>query len=94
MEEIIVGIILFAISLLMFILSIRSFRGKGFLLNNAYIYADKRERESMDKKPYYHQTAIVCYTTACGCAFLKNFKNTEKSISERKDNDSKTNTRY
>ena len=31
----------------------------GFLLNNAYLYASKQERETMNKKPYYRQTAIV-----------------------------------
>lgn len=70
MEEIIVSIVLFTISLLMFILSIRSFRGKGFLLNNAYIYADKKERGSMNKKPYYRQTAIVLLLV--GLIFLLN----------------------
>lgn len=32
---------------------------KGFLFNNAYIYASKQEREKMNKKPYYRQSAIV-----------------------------------
>lgn len=32
---------------------------KGFLFNNAYIYANKKEREQMKKKPYYIQTGIV-----------------------------------
>ena len=32
---------------------------KGFLFNNAYIYASEKERESMNKKPYYCQSAIV-----------------------------------
>ena len=32
---------------------------KGFLFNNAYIYANKKEREQMNKKPYYIQTGIV-----------------------------------
>ena len=32
---------------------------KGFLFNNAYIYASKKERETMDKKPYYRQSAVV-----------------------------------
>ena len=31
----------------------------GFLLNNSYIYAKKKEREEMDKKPYYKQSGIV-----------------------------------
>ena len=35
------------------------FSGKRFLLNNAYIYASERERERMEKKPYYRQSAIV-----------------------------------
>nr|WP_300777504.1 DUF3784 domain-containing protein [uncultured Acetatifactor sp.] len=35
------------------------FWGKRFLLNNAYIYASERERERMEKKPYYRQSAIV-----------------------------------
>lgn len=33
--------------------------GKGILLNNAYLYASKEQREKMDKKPYYRQTAII-----------------------------------
>ena len=59
MKEIIVSIILFAISIFAFIMSIRSFMEKGFLFNNAYIYASKQEREKMDKKPYYRQSSIV-----------------------------------
>lgn len=38
---------------------ILSFHEKGFLFNNAYIWASKAEREKMDKKPHYRQTAIV-----------------------------------
>ena len=37
----------------------RSFREKGFLLNNAFIYASPQEREKLDKKPYYRQSAVV-----------------------------------
>ena len=58
-EDIITAGILFVISLFVFILSIRSFCEKGFLLNNAYIYASKKERAEMDKKPYYRQTAVI-----------------------------------
>lgn len=32
---------------------------KGFLFNNAYIYASKQEREAMNKKHHYRQSAIV-----------------------------------
>ena len=59
MAEIITACILFAVAAAAFVLSFRSFRGKGFLLNNAYIYASKKEREAMDKRPYYRQSAIV-----------------------------------
>lgn len=41
------------------IISVMSFREKGFLFNNAYIWASKTERETMDKKPHYRQSAIV-----------------------------------
>ena len=40
-------------------MSIRSFCCKGFLLNNAYLYAPKQQREAMDKKPYYRQSGVV-----------------------------------
>ena len=59
MREIIVAGILFGVAIFAFILSIRSFKRKGFLLNNAYLYASKQERESMNKKPYYRQSAVV-----------------------------------
>ncbi len=59
MKEIISASILFIISVVAFVMSIRSFREKGFLFNNAYLYASREERESMDKKPHYRQSAIV-----------------------------------
>ena len=59
MQKILVATILIFISIGSFIICSRSFREKGFLINNAYIYASKPERERMDKKPHYHQTAIV-----------------------------------
>ena len=57
--EWIVAIIAFLIAAGMAIISVRSFKNQGFLFNNAYIYASKKERETMDKKPYYRQSAIV-----------------------------------
>lgn len=59
MTDIITAIILIAISIFAFVISIRSFMEKGFLFNNAYIYASKRERENMERKPHYRQSAIV-----------------------------------
>ncbi|MDE6566693.1 MAG: DUF3784 domain-containing protein [Lachnospiraceae bacterium] len=43
---------------------------KGFLLNNAYIFASQEERQKMNKKPYYRQSGI----TFClvGTLFLSN----------------------
>lgn len=59
MEKIITASLLFLVSLALIILSIRSFLQKGYLFNNSYIYATEKERENMDKKPYYHQSGIV-----------------------------------
>ena len=59
MTHIVPAVILFAIAAAAFILSFRCFREKGFLLNNAWIYASKKDREAMDKKPYYRQSALV-----------------------------------
>ena len=59
MSRIITSIILFVISALLAECSIRHFLERGYLFNNAYIFAPKTERESMDKKPYYRQSAVV-----------------------------------
>ena len=59
MKEIIIASILFAVSVFLFFMSVRSFMEKGVLFNNAYIYASKQEREKMNKKPHYRQSAIV-----------------------------------
>ena len=59
MKEIIIASILFVVSIFLFLMSVRSFMEKGFLFNNAYIYASKQEREKMNKKPHYRQSAIV-----------------------------------
>ena len=70
MKEIILSCILFLIAIGAFVMSYRSFREKGFLFNNAYIYASKQERETMDKKPHYRQSAIVLLMI--GVIFLLN----------------------
>lgn len=59
MKEIILSCILFLIAIGAFVMSYRSFREKGFLFNNAFIYASKQERETMEKKSHYRQSAIV-----------------------------------
>ena len=42
-----------------FIFSYLQFKEKGFLFNNAYMYASDKEKETMEKKPYYRQSGIV-----------------------------------
>ena len=61
-------IAVFVIAGVCLFLGIRSFLERGFLLNNAYIYASKEERETMDKRPYYRQSAII-FSVLC-VAFL------------------------
>lgn len=70
MEKIIVAVILGAIAVICFIISYLQFHEKGFLFNNAYIYASKKERETMDKAPYYRQSGIVF--SLIGLLFLIN----------------------
>lgn len=52
-------IILLILSLVMLVIALFQLREKGCLLNNAYLYATARERETMNKKPYYRQSAIA-----------------------------------
>ena len=59
LENIIGAIILGVIAIACFIFSYLQFQEKGFLFNNAYIYASKQERDTMDKKPHYKQSGIV-----------------------------------
>lgn len=42
-----------------FVISIRSFLGKGAPVNNAYLFASPQERKTMDKTPIYRQSAIA-----------------------------------
>ncbi|MBE6667375.1 MAG: DUF3784 domain-containing protein [Ruminococcaceae bacterium] len=70
MKELVAASILFAVSIFLFFLSVRSFMEKGFLFNNAYIYASKQERKKMNKKPHYRQSAIVFLLL--GLSFLLN----------------------
>lgn len=59
MKEIPFAIGLFLVAIGAFVLSWRSFRGKGFLLNNAWIFASKQERARMDKRPHQRQSGVV-----------------------------------
>lgn len=57
--ELIVAIIVFVLAGITAFIGVRHFAEKGFLFNNAYIWASKEEREKMDKSPHYRQSAIV-----------------------------------
>ncbi len=59
MHKIICAIICGVLALISLVISVMSFKEKGFLFNNAYISASKQERDKMDKKLHYWQSAIV-----------------------------------
>jgi len=52
-------IIMTGLSLLAWLIAYLQFKERGFLFNNAYIYASKSERETMNKSPHYRQSGIV-----------------------------------
>ncbi len=58
-SEIAVAVIAFVSAGIIAVISACQFAEKGFLFNNAYIWASKEEREKLDKSPYYRQSAIV-----------------------------------
>ncbi len=57
--------VFFAVSgIVLFVISVLQFQEKGFLLNNAYLWASPKEREQMDekkemKRPHYRQSGWV-----------------------------------
>ena len=55
----VVGVICFVIAIIAFVIAILQFVEKGFLFNNAYLWASKEERKRMDKKPYYKQSGVI-----------------------------------
>ncbi len=61
MKTVVTAAVLLLMAAGAFAVSIRSFQEKGFLFNNAYLYASEQERSAMDKKPYYRQSAVVFF---------------------------------
>lgn len=62
--QMIIGIILLALGIGAFIISYLQFKEKGYLFNNAYIWASQEERKQMDenkacRKPYYRQSGFA-----------------------------------
>ncbi len=77
MALIICAIVCGILALVCLVISIMQFQEKGFLFNNAYIWASKEERKSMYKKPHYRQSAITFsimsaafFVTAIECILL------------------------
>ena len=56
--EIVSMVVIFAFSLAFVVLSFFHFKEKGYLFNNAYLYASKEQKKTMNKKPFYRQSAI------------------------------------
>ena len=54
-----VGIVVLLLSMACAVISVFQFRRKGFLFNNAYLYAKKQEKEKMNKAPHYRQSGVV-----------------------------------
>ena len=59
MRDIVGAIILAVMAIVCLVISFFQLNEKGFLLNNAYIFASKQEREAMEKKPHYRQSGVV-----------------------------------
>lgn len=71
-HQIVGAILSFVFAGILAVLSGRSFKEKGLLLNNAYFYAMEEERRTMDEKPYYRQSAIV-FALLCVVCILFGF---------------------
>ena len=56
---IVLGIILFLVAAGSLVLGILQLLQKGPLINNAWLYADEKQRRTMNKTPHYRQSGIV-----------------------------------
>lgn len=67
----IIGLIMLGLmAIACFVFSYLQFHEKGFLFNNAYIYASKKEREIMDKRPHYKQSGVVFLLLGIICLII------------------------
>ena len=62
--KIVCTLIVFALAIGAFVISYLQFKRKGYLFNNAYIWASKEERRKMNenkesKKPHYRQSGFA-----------------------------------
>ena len=58
---IVLGAVLFALAGVLLFIGVRHFKEKGFLFNDAFLFASREERQAPNKKPYYRQSAIVFF---------------------------------
>ena len=59
MEDLILFLITFALSIILLFIAVMQFCNRAFLFVNAYIFGTKDERDNMHKTPYYKQAGIV-----------------------------------
>ena len=64
MLEIIFAIVCVVLAIISLIISVMSFKEKGFLFNNAYIWASETGKEKTMNRNHYRQTAIALMITA------------------------------
>lgn len=57
----VLAVIMLMCSLISFFISYQQFKERGFLFHNAYVYASKEDRNKMNKRPYYQQSAKVFF---------------------------------
>ena len=73
--DIATGIFNVILAIILLLISVLQFKEKGFLLNNAYIWASKKEREKMNankemKRPHYRQSGYVFLLLGISCVFM------------------------
>lgn len=59
MAKVIGATVFFLFALGAFVVRFLQFRGKGPLLNNAWLWVSPQERKQMDTKPHYRQSGMV-----------------------------------
>ncbi len=63
-------ILLLILAAVCFLISWLSFHEKGFLFNTVYLFASKKEREKMNKSPYYRVSGRVFLIAGVGLVIL------------------------
>ena len=68
-SEIVMAVLLFIAAAVLTLLAVRQLKCKGYCFNNAYIWADKKERDSRNFTPYYKQSGRI-FLMIAGLAVL------------------------